>query len=231
MHRPILPLLALALIGGGAVRAQVIAPSIPIPPAVGSAAADTIATPDLETIAFIRHGEKPADDEGQLTCQGLNRALALPKVLLGKFGRPDFIFAPLTAPGVFFGHTYCYIRPLMTIEPTAITAGLPVNTRYPAGDIVALEKELTAPACRHAMIFVAWEHRLLVLCVRHLLKTLGDTADKVPDWPSGDYDSIYIVKIHTAGDVRTASFSQDREMLDGLSNILPTVSVPAGDAH
>jgi hypothetical protein len=230
MHRLILSLLALAL-GCGGARAQVIAPAVPTPPPTGGPAADTIATPALETIVFIRHGEKPADDKGQLTCQGLNRALALPKVLLGKFGRPDFIFAPLTAPGVFFGHTYCYLRPLMTIEPTAITAGLPVNTRFPAGDVGSLQKELTAPACRNAMIFVAWEHRLLVLCVRHLLETLGDTADKVPEWPSGDYDSIYIVKIRTAGDVRTASFSRDREMLDGLSNVLPVVSVPAADAH
>ena len=45
---------------------------------------------------FIRHGEKPANDDGQLTCQGLNRALALPAVLTAKFGKPDFIFAPLT---------------------------------------------------------------------------------------------------------------------------------------
>jgi hypothetical protein len=137
MHRLILSLLALAL-GCGGARAQVIAPAVPTPPPTGGPAADTIATPALETIVFIRHGEKPADDKGQLTCQGLNRALALPKVLLGKFGRPDFIFAPLTAPGVFFGHTYCYLRPLMTIEPTAITAGLPVNwatprTRFPSG--------------------------------------------------------------------------------------------------
>jgi hypothetical protein len=48
----------------------------------------------VETIVCIRHGEKPLLGLGQLTCKGLNRALALPEVLLAKFGRPGFIFAP-----------------------------------------------------------------------------------------------------------------------------------------
>ena len=41
----------------------------------------------------LRHGEKPLLGLGQLTCKGLNRALALPQVLLAKFGKPSFIFA------------------------------------------------------------------------------------------------------------------------------------------
>jgi hypothetical protein len=41
-----------------------------------------------QTIVFIRHGEKPSGGYGQITCQGLNRALALPDVLLAKYGKP-----------------------------------------------------------------------------------------------------------------------------------------------
>jgi hypothetical protein len=48
----------------------------------------------VETIVGIRHGEKPLLGLGQLTCKGLNRALALSQVLLEKFGRPSSIFAP-----------------------------------------------------------------------------------------------------------------------------------------
>ena len=48
----------------------------------------------VETIVFVRHGEKPEAGLGQLSCQGLNRALALPAVIRAKFGRPDAIFAP-----------------------------------------------------------------------------------------------------------------------------------------
>src|ERR1700748_900977 len=47
-----------------------------------------------ETIVVLRHGEKAPDGLGQLNCMGLNRSLALPKVLIGRFGRADAIFSP-----------------------------------------------------------------------------------------------------------------------------------------
>ena len=47
----------------------------------------------VETIVFIRHGEKPEGGFGQLNCQGLNRALALAPIIAKSFGRPDAIFA------------------------------------------------------------------------------------------------------------------------------------------
>jgi hypothetical protein len=61
-----------------------------------------------ETIVLVRHGEKPAEGLGQLNCQGLNRALALPVVIGKLFARPDAN----------------YVRPLATIEPTAIAFAL-----------------------------------------------------------------------------------------------------------
>jgi len=75
-----------------------------------------------ETIVAIRHAQKPAGGLGQLTCQRPNGALALPKILIGRFGRPDAIYAPDPADQVNDGsnHEYSYVRPLMTIEPTAI---------------------------------------------------------------------------------------------------------------
>ena len=51
------------------------------------------APPSTETILFVRHGEKPAGGLGQLSCQGLNRALALPGVIARKYGRLDAVFA------------------------------------------------------------------------------------------------------------------------------------------
>ena len=84
-----------------------------------------------ETIVFLRHGEKPDKEFGQLNCQGLNRALALPRLLISKFGKPDYIFAPApyrrSVPG---GNEFNYVRPLATIEPTAIELGMPVNTDF-----------------------------------------------------------------------------------------------------
>src|ERR1700722_7647635 len=88
------------------------------------------ATINVETIVCIRHGEKPHGGLGQLTLQGLNRSLALPDVLLKRYGTPQFIFAPNPTQKVDGNPGYYYVRPLATIEPTAIRCGLPVNTKY-----------------------------------------------------------------------------------------------------
>jgi hypothetical protein len=236
MRRFFLLVLALGLASAALLHAQD-APSSPAPEAASSPAATVppgaAATPAaaVETIVLIRHGEKPPDDKGQLNCRGLNRALALPQILLAKFGQADFIFAPLTSVRDFHGKSYSYVRPLMTIEPTAILLGLPVDTRFPEDGIDQLQAELTKPAYRSALIFVAWEHKELMLLVRHLLTQLGDVSDQVPDWAADDYDHIYIVKIRSAAAGRTASFSEDHEMLDGLSANYPAVGAPKPLAH
>src|SRR5664280_1106201 len=126
------------------------------------------------TLVMIRHGEKPALGFGQLDCQGLNRALALPDVLLAKFGRPDALFAP--DPGVAtndFGQPYNYIRPLATIEPTAIRFGLPVNTRWGIANLAPLEDELLSPDHAGQVLFIAWEHNLVVQMARDILSRGG----------------------------------------------------------
>ncbi|ABU43618.1 hypothetical protein AR158_C072L [Paramecium bursaria Chlorella virus AR158] len=46
-----------------------------------------------KTIVFVRHGEKPYLGLGQLDCKGLNRSLALPDVLISKYGIPTKIYA------------------------------------------------------------------------------------------------------------------------------------------
>ena len=52
------------------------------------------ATTDATTILIIRHGEKPAAGLGQLSCRGLNRSLALPEVLIRRYGAPTALYAP-----------------------------------------------------------------------------------------------------------------------------------------
>ena len=70
---------------------------------------------------LVRHGEKPDKGLGQLDCQGLNRALALPAVIAKIFGKPSAIFAPdPSQQKEDDGVSYDYVRPLATIEPTAI---------------------------------------------------------------------------------------------------------------
>lgn len=178
----------------------------------------------VETIVCIRHGEKPHGGLGQLTCRGLNRALALPEVLLKKYGSPQFIFAPNPAQKVDSKTNqpgYYYVRPLATIEPTAIRCGLPVNTRFGYLEIKGLEGELQKPGYRNATIFVAWEHGLLDKFAQNLVKDNGDDLAQVPSWPSDEYDMIFVFKIATENGRKTFSFTVDHEGLNGLSDNCP----------
>jgi len=153
---------------------------------------------DGETIVLVRHGEKPKGGLGQLTCKGLNRALALPSVLIGRYGKPDFIYAPNPSVQVKDGNTqpsYSYIRPLATIEPTAIRLGMPVNAQIGYDQIDELQQTLLQPAYAHSLVFVAWEHIMLYNFARQMLQSYGTNPAQVPEWPNSDYETIYIFHI------------------------------------
>jgi hypothetical protein len=182
-----------------------------------------------ETIIFLRHGEKPAKGLGQLNPQGFNRAIALAAMLPAKFGKPDYIFAP--DPGLKMtdaGIAYNYIRPLATIEPTAIALGMPVQTPFGARQIDKLNAELTQPKYANATIFVAWEHNQANLAAANLVAQFGGNKSQVPHWPSSDYDSLYIIKItRTADAPPTIAFIHDHEGLDNQSKTMPAPATQA----
>jgi hypothetical protein len=174
-----------------------------------------------QTIVFFRHGEKPSGGLGQITCQGLNRALALPDVLIGKFGRPDNLYAPNPAVKISDpAGSFYYVRPLATIEPTAIRLGLPVNTRYGYSDIAGLQSELVSATYASATVFVAWEHLYLQKVVQNIMNAYGSGVT-VPAWPSDDYDSLYIVRITSTNGVVTAQFEHQFEGLNNLPTTCP----------
>jgi hypothetical protein len=177
---------------------------------------------EVETIVFLRHGEKPRIEIGQLKCQGLNRALALPRVLTSKFGKPDYIFAPAATRIPTVGGTGpAYIRPLATIEPTAIELGMPVNTDFGYLDIQALQSELTAQKYQNSLIFVAWEHRELEKLVKHLVSEFHGNPHEVPHWKGKDFESLYIVRISSRDATKSISFTRDQEGLSNLSTDCP----------
>jgi hypothetical protein len=177
-----------------------------------------------ETIVAIRHAEKPPTSLGQLTCKGLNRALALPKVLVPRFGRPDRIYAP--DPGTRVGQlgnlSYSYVRPLMTIEPTAIQLEMPVNALIGFKNINQLTKELMAPENAKSVIYLAWEHVYLNEFAKKLLKAYGKDPSIVPDWPNNDYDRIYVFAIKDIDGRKELTFHIEQQQLtDSLSDQCP----------
>ena len=168
------------------------------------------------TFIIVRHGEKPAQGLGQLSCQGLNRALALPRVLLSRYGDPVAIYAPNPAIQKFDkGVPYAYVRPLATIEPLAIRAGLPVNVNFGMTDIAALARQLLTQ--NEGTFVVAWEHHYAEKLAKHLLAALGVSPAAVPTWGDMDFDSIYVIR--TTGDAsgkRQATFTHEHEELNDL---------------
>ncbi|HEV3425800.1 MAG TPA: histidine phosphatase family protein [Paraburkholderia sp.] len=196
---------------------------------VGAIAPATVQAADnnVETLVFVRHGEKPAEGFGQLSCKGLNRSLALPAVIAAKFGKPDAIFAP--DPGQQksdSGHSYYYVRPLATIEPTAIQFQMPVQTPYGFAQIDKLGSALVDPAYRNKLVVVAWEHGLIEKLVRQMVGAHGGNAADVPRWHSDDFDSIYIVKLDWQGGSPRATFQHDRQGLDDRSADCPCAALP-----
>jgi len=174
-----------------------------------------------QTIVFMRHGEKPSGGYGQITCQGLNRALALPDVLLAKYGKPNYIYAP--NPTVKISDpagTFYYHRPLATIEPTAVRFGMNVWTKYGYNDIASLQAALITSTKANATIFVAWEHLMLQKVVQNIMTAYGG-GKTVPAWATGDYDSLYVVRVDYIGSTISAQFSIDHEGLNGEPTTCP----------
>jgi hypothetical protein len=174
-----------------------------------------------ETLVFLRHGEKPVGGYGQLTCQGLQRALALPTVLTNFYGAPQYIFAPnptIQVPDS--AGSFYYVRPLATIEPTAIKFALPVNTQYGYTDIGTLQTTLVSGTYATSTVFVAWEHLQLQQLVQNIMNMYGGGV-VVPAWPSADFDSLYVVRLTRTGGTITAQFVHDFEGLNNLSTICP----------
>ncbi len=175
-----------------------------------------------ETIVIMRHGEKPFGGYGQLTCQGLNRALALPRVLGRLFGAPDVIYAPDPARTVDDpAGRFDYVRPLATIEPTAVTFGRPVNAEIGFNDVSGLAARLQQPIYRSSVVLVAWEHVKGEVLARRLLSANGGDASVVPRWTHSDFDSLYVVKLVQSPSGRKASFSLMHEGLDGQPTTCP----------
>lgn len=194
-------------------------PLVPVPAAV-------VPSAGFMTIVIIRHAEKPAEGLGQLTCQGLNRSLALAPVLLKKYGRPVAIFA--TNPSQLKtdnGVAYPYIRPLATIEPLAIRVGMPVDIRWGMTEIDPLATQLLKATSGTQV--VAWEHHWAESLARRLLARMNGAAADVPPWGDGDYDSAFVIRAEvTQEGFRGVTFAREQEGLDGLPTACATAEPP-----
>ncbi len=179
-----------------------------------------------QTLVFLRHAEKPGEGLGQLNCQGLNRALDLATVLPERFGKADYVFAANPSRHVEEGskdESYSYIRPLMTISPSAIRLGLPVNIDYGANDTDELAEELLRDKYRNATVYTAWSHGYLPDLINAVAgKALGEERVITQDWSGDDFDTLYVLTL-TWHDGKASLLSRNvRQGLNDGAHSCPT---------
>lgn len=179
-----------------------------------------------QTLVFLRHAEKPGEGLGQLNCQGLNRAIDLATVLPERFGDADYVFAPNPTREVEEGSadkSYSYIRPLMTISPSAIRLGLPVNIDYGANDTDDLARELTRDKYRNATVYTAWSHGYLPDLINAVAgRAVGTPQTITDDWGGEDFDTLYVLTL-TWHDGKATLLSRNvRQGLDDGDHDCPT---------
>lgn len=179
-----------------------------------------------QTLVFLRHAEKPGEGLGQLNCQGLNRALDLATLLPERFGNADYVFAANPTREVEEGsqdQSYSYIRPLMTITPSAIRLGLPVNIDFAANDTDELAEELLSDKYRNATVYTAWSHGYLPELINAVAgKALGEERVITEDWSGDDFDSLYVLTL-TWQDGKASLLSRSvRQGLNGGDHSCPT---------
>ncbi|MGN7742375.1 histidine phosphatase family protein [Pseudomonas sp. 22526] len=152
-----------------------------------------------QTLVFLRHAEKPSEGLGQLNCLGLNRALDLATLLPERFGKADYVFAANPSRHVEEGsedQRYSYIRPLMTISPSAIRLGLPVNIDFGANDTDELADELLRDQYRNATVYTAWSRGYLPELINTVAgKALGEEQMIAEDWSRDDFDTLYVLTL------------------------------------
>ena len=192
------------------------------------AAAAQTHNPNVETLVIVRHAEKPPQGLGLLTCKGLNRALLLPDFFAANFPRPDHIFAPNPAVKATEVHgdgkRYDYVRPLLTIGPTAVRFGVPINTQLPYNAPDLLAETLLDPQYHSDTIYVAWEHANLVDFAHILLQRFHNSA-AVPPWPNTDFDTFYVFTIDWNNEPKL-KFEVRSENVGPLSDKCPEASKP-----
>lgn len=173
-------------------------------------ASSTFSANAAETLIFIRHAEKPSDGLGQLSCQGMHRALKLPTMIIKRFGEPEYLIAPNpTVQKPDKGISYNYLRPLATIEPLAIQTSKNIDLSCGYNDIDCIANLVLEKKYKNSVLLIAWEHHNIDKIIKQITETKKINFI-IPEWKHDDFDSIYILKL----DKNTASFKIEKQGLD-----------------
>lgn len=158
------------------------------------------ATP--KEIIVVRHADKwDFKHHGPtLDPTGYARAVNFAFYFLHNFGRPNYVIT--TNPSN--QHKYsASIRELQTVAPLInilaindrAAAGFPVLHPYRPPQYSALAKWLLKSSkFENKLVLICWDH----FTIPALAKKLG-VKQKLPHWPTQDFDSVYILKYNKSG--------------------------------
>lgn len=179
-----------------------------------------------QTLVFLRHAEKPDSGLGQLNCQGLNRAIALSTLLPREFGNANFVFAANPSRRVKEGdndESYGYLRPLLTLGPTAIKLGLPININFDASDTTELADELLRAKYRSATVYTAWSNGYLPTLINKVAEeATGQKQTIAEDWDKDDFDTLYVLTLRWQNGEATLQHKKIKQGLEGGSSMCPS---------
>jgi len=164
----------------------------------------------LLRVVIIRHGEKP-DSTNNLSCIGLNRALALPNVLDTVTGKPDYTFVPT----IKTGKKTSSARMFQTVTPFAVQQQLAIDSKYAETDTVGAAQEVMK---KRGMVLMVWEHGN----IPGLARNLGVKGNL--SWSGKDFDSIWIIDYteeDSKGKLKKPTLTIKQE------NIHPSATCPA----
>jgi len=138
-------------------------------------------------VVIIRHGEKPAEGDN-LSCAGLNRALALPAVLDQLLPTPPaYTYVPIIGTN---DDSTSQARMFQTVTPYAVRHNLCVNSDYAVDNAAGLAHELRR---QRGTVLVVWEHK----AISKITQELG--LEEELEWPDEDFDSIWVIEFSGGG--------------------------------
>lgn len=190
-----------------------------------------------ETVYIVRHADAHPIltwDDGNFIGAGQWRALSLPSALKDKI-HPDAVYAVDPSVGLPSGTNNAassYVRPAMTVLPYAIANNLPYKVASEVPFLAQNAPQLATYASAYFFtdgtfsnqkILLGWESAHIPITVNALLASYG-SAQTAPDWPSGDFDSIWTVRIDGQGNLNV-----DNDLCEGIiSKNLPKAPPPFG---
>jgi hypothetical protein len=172
-----------------------------------------------ENIYIIRHAEAHPKDywsDNNYVGAGQWRALDLPHALLGKIS-PQVVYS--IDPGQFGQGTvsasgdsyFSTLAPALTAEPYAIANSLPYNlvTSVLMSDQNAPQQTselfFTGQTFSNQKVLLAWAYQFIQPTINALLATYHGDGRQAPAWPDTDYDSIWVVKLDSHGNVTVSN--------------------------